>query len=171
MRSTSNKRIACCALGLAAALLSTGEARAHVAFLAPEDGEFLEIGTVFTVKWRVIIAHDDWVDWDLWYSTTGDKGPWISIAKDLPFGDPTIGSEHSYEWTIPNDPSAQARVRVRMDNVFEDFEAISFADLIIGTAPTIPAVSPWGLVCMVLLLLVATSVVLQHRAARTSFAH
>ena len=50
----------------------------------------------------------------MWYSTSGAGGPWISIVQNLPPGDPSVGSVHTYDWVIPNAVSDRVRVRVRM---------------------------------------------------------
>jgi hypothetical protein len=47
---------------------------------------------------------------------------------DMPPGDPSAGSKHSYSWTIPDAITDQARVRVRQDNSGVDYEDISDAD-------------------------------------------
>ena len=61
---------------------------------------------------------------------------------DLPPGSFAVGSVHNYDWVIPNDPSDQVRVRVRMDNAGSDYEDVSNADLSIVAAP---ARCPWDL--------------------------
>jgi hypothetical protein len=93
------------------------------------------VESVFTITWHVVIAHD-LQNWDLWYST--DSGTnWIPIEMDLPPGNPDAGSVHTYDWTVPDTPSDQARVRVRMDNSGTDYYDGSKADFTIasGTCP------------------------------------
>ncbi len=107
-----------------------GNANGHITLSDPDGGETLEVGSIYTIRWSIGIPHD-LQNWDLWYSTTGVGGPWIVIAANLPAGDPTLGSIHTYDWTIPNDPSSQIRVRVRMDNSGIDYEDSSNADLTI----------------------------------------
>ncbi len=117
-------------LGLAAAcFLFAGPAAAHVTLEVPNGGEVLKPGTVFTIRWRIVIAHN-LQNWDLWYRT-GPSEQWLTIAMDLPPGDPTRGSIHTYKWTVPNTPTDRARVRVRMDNSGQDYEDISDGDFII----------------------------------------
>ncbi len=111
-----------------------GSARAHVALDEPNGGELLEVGSTFTITWHVVIQHN-LQNWDLWYSTTGPNGPWIAIAMDLPMGDPSVGSVHTYEWTIPDAVTNRARVRVRMDNSATDYFDISNANFSIVPAP------------------------------------
>ena len=123
---------------LAAALLA-GSAAAHVDLDEPNGGEQLDAGSVFRIEWTVAQAHN-LVDWDLWYSTNGLQGPWIPIAMDLPPGNPAAGSQHHYDWTVPNTPSTSVRVRVRQDNTGTDYTDESDADLEIRLACAPPAV-------------------------------
>ena len=103
----------------------------HVALDNPNGDEVLEVGSVFTITWHVVIAHD-LQNWDLWYST--DSGTnWIPIAMDLPTGNPDAGSVHTYDWTVPDTPSDQARVRVRMDNSGTDYYDESKEDFTIAS--------------------------------------
>ena len=111
-------------MGFLCIIVGNGVARAHVALDEPNGGEGLEAGSTFTITWHVIIQHD-LQNWDLWYSTTGANGPWIAIAMDLPAGDPSGGSVHTYEWTIPDAVTDRARVRVRQDNSGTDYYDIS----------------------------------------------
>ena len=112
---------------------------AHVTLLAPNGGEVLEVGSTFTVRWQINIAHN-LLNWDLWYSTTGAGGPWIEIAMDLPPGSGSAGSIHTYDWTVPNAVSDQVRVRVRMDNSGLDYYDISNSDLsIVSPPPSLPS--------------------------------
>ncbi|MHC4943899.1 MAG: hypothetical protein ACYTG7_12855 [Planctomycetota bacterium] len=105
--------------------------QAHVKLNAPNGGEALDVGSVFTIKWTVIIEHNT-QDWDVWYSTAGSTGPWKEIAMDLPVGDPTIGSIHTYDWTVPEDISDDVYVRVRQDNLGFDYEDKSDGSLSIS---------------------------------------
>ena len=94
-------------------------AHGHVELNAPNGGELLEAGSVFTITWRIAIAHD-LQDWDLELSTDGGIG-WAPIAMDLPAGSSAVSSDHTYDWTVPNSPSNQVLVRVRMDNSGTDY--------------------------------------------------
>ena len=123
------------AVAIFSMLQLAGNANGHVDLLDPNGGETLEVGSNFTIRWQVIIPHEI-QNWDLWYSTTGAGGPWTELAMDLPAGDETGGSFHTYNWTVPNDPSSQIRVRVRQDNSGFDYEDISNADLTIGQPDT-----------------------------------
>ncbi|MCH8824535.1 MAG: hypothetical protein IH984_13625 [Planctomycetes bacterium] len=124
-----------------ASLAIAKPASAHVVLDMPNGGEMLEVGSTFTIQWH--ITHSDFLqNWDLWYSTTGAAGSWIPIATNLPAGSGAVGSVHTYDWEIPDTPSDQVRVRVRMDNLYTDYEDISNANLSI-----IPATKdcPWDL--------------------------
>lgn len=116
--------------GGAWALLATPLA-AHTDILLPNGGEVLVPGSMYTIEWTIVIAHNQ-NNWDLWYSTEGSGGPWIPIATDLPPGSATVGSVHSYDWTVPDAPSDNVFVRVRMDNTGTDYFGVSDDALFIG---------------------------------------
>ncbi len=105
---------------------SATAARAHVTLDDPNGGEMLEVGSVFTITWHIVIAHN-LQNWDLWYSTTGSTGPWTIIALNLPAGSGAPGSVHTYDWTIPCVVDNTVWVRVRMDNSAMDYEDVSNA--------------------------------------------
>lgn len=115
----------------------THSTNGHVLLDEPNGGEVLQAGTVFTITWHVDVEHNT-QNWDLWYSTTGEDGPWISIVEDLPAGDTSTYAVHTFEWTVPDDASTQVRVRVRQDNAGKNYYDISNDDLIIEAAPDIP---------------------------------
>lgn len=117
-----------------AAVGGASPALAHVRLNSPNGGEVLEIGSIFTVEWQVVIAHD-LQNWDLFYSTESNAGAWTVIALDLAPGDGSVGSIHTFEWTIPNDPSSEAWVRVVMDNSGQDYQDVSNASFSIVPAP------------------------------------
>ncbi len=110
---------------LGAALLSglvlvlASPAHGHIELNVPNGGEVLEAGSVFTISWRIAIAHN-LQNWDLWFSTDNGMN-WTPIVVDLPPGSSALGSVHAYDWIVPNCPSDQARVRVRMDNSGTDY--------------------------------------------------
>ncbi len=115
------------------ALVFADPARGHINLNSPNGGEVLEAGSVFAISWQIAIAHN-LQNWDIWYST--DSGAnYVPIATDLPPGDPTVGSVHTYDWTVPDTPSTQVRVRVRMDNSGMDYFDESASDLTIVAAP------------------------------------
>ncbi|MCH9651952.1 MAG: hypothetical protein K0U98_27230 [Deltaproteobacteria bacterium] len=110
--------------------LLASAASAHVQLDAPDGGEVFVEGDQVEIRWQVLIEHN-LDNWDLWYSTTGDDGPWIPIATDLPAGDGTEGAMHNHFWTVPGEDSEQVRVRVRQDNLGMDYYDISETDLTI----------------------------------------
>ncbi len=105
-------------------LLLASSASGHVILDDPNGGEELEVGSVFTIKWRIQISHN-LQNWDLWYSTTGSGGPWTMLATNLPAGSGAVGSVHTYDWTVPNVVNATVWVRVRMDNYGTDYYDVS----------------------------------------------
>ncbi len=123
----------------AAALVLANPARAHVILDLPNGGEELEVGSMYTIQWHIVIQHNQ-LNWDLWYSTTGSNGPWTVIAMDLPPGSFAVGSVHTYDWTVPDDQDDSVWVRVRMDNAGTDYFDVSDAPFSIGDPP-IPC--PW----------------------------
>ena len=105
-------------------LAVAGPAYGHVRLIVPNGGEELEVGTVFTIEWTILIQHNQ-LNWDLWYSTTSSTGPWTQIVMNLPPGSFNVGSVHTYDWTIPDDPDDSVWVRVRMDNAGTDYYDVS----------------------------------------------
>jgi flagellar hook assembly protein FlgD len=75
-----------------------------VAVTAPNGGESWEAGTSHDITWN---ASDNVgvTSIDLYYSTTGSGGPFTEIAT----GETDDGI---YPWTVPNDPSTDAYVKV-----------------------------------------------------------
>ncbi len=116
---------------------SATAARAHVILDDPDGGEVLEVGSVFTITWRIQIAHT-LENWDLWYSTTG-SAPWTTIAMNLPPGSGLVGSIHTYDWTVPDVVDETVWVRVRMDNYATDYNDVSNASFSIVPPPPCPA--------------------------------
>ncbi len=115
---------------LACCLAAATPLAAHINLVGPNGGEVLMAGEEVSVNWEIQVQHD-LQNWDVWYSTSGANGPWIPIATDLPPGDPTSGSQHTFEWTVPADPSALIRLRVRQDNSGMDYLDVSDNDLAI----------------------------------------
>ena len=120
----------------ACSFLFVNPAHGHVDLNLPNGGEVLQVGSVYSITWVIFIPHD-LQNWDLWYST--DSGAsFIAIEMDLPPGDGSQGAVHTYDWTIPDTPSTQVRVRVRMDNSGFDYLGESVSDFVIepAAAPT-----------------------------------
>ncbi len=105
-------------------LAVAGPAYGHVRLIVPNGGEELDVGSVFTIEWTILIQHNQ-LNWDLWYSTTSSTGPWTEIVMNLPPGSFNVGSVHTYDWTIPDDPDDSVWVRVRMDNAGTDYYDVS----------------------------------------------
>ena len=105
----------CCCMALIAQT-----ANAHVNLVSPLGGQTFQAGASQTIHWTTAIQHN--IDnWDLWYSTTGSDGPWIDLAIDLPPGAVEAGSQHSFDWLVPNVATNDAWVRVRQDNGGTDY--------------------------------------------------
>ena len=118
---------------------SATAARAHVTLDDPNGGEVLEVGSVFTIRWHIVIAHN-LQNWDLWYSPTGSTGPWTALAMNLPAGSGAVGSMHTYDWTVPDVVDDTVWVRVRMDNSATDYYDVSNAPFaIVSPPPPCPA--------------------------------
>ncbi len=111
-------------------LLLVSPAMAHVQLDSPDGGNMLTEGDMVEIRWQILIQHN-LDNWDLWYSVTGDEGPWIPIATDLPPGDDSEGAMHTFLWTVPGEDSDQVRVRVRQDNLGMDYFDFSDDDLTI----------------------------------------
>ena len=131
MTSRFSKRL----ILVAVLFVVAGTAQGHTLLLAPNGGEGLEVGSVFTVRWQVINGNYNPLNWDLWYSTTSGAGPWIPLATNLPPGSGTNGSIHSYNWTVPLVIDDSVWVRVRMDNAGTDYYDASNAPFEIVPVP------------------------------------
>jgi len=111
-----------------------GAAQAHVVLTSPNGGETLEAGSVFRIEWHVLIGHNT-ENWDLFYSTESVGGMYVPIALDLEVGDASSGSDHSYDWTVPNIVDDSVWVRVVQDNAGTDYQDSSNAPFAIVPAP------------------------------------
>lgn len=156
-----------CALFFVFFIALPNPALGHISLNDPNGGEVLEVGSQFTVTWQIEISHT-LLNWDVWYSTTGPGGPWIVIAENLPPGSSVVGSIHTYDWTIPDTPSTQVRIRVRMDNSGQDYESISNADLTIAAVVPVPTLSVWGMIVITLMLCTAGTIILRRSNVSTS---
>ena len=110
---------------------------AHVQLDSPNGGEALMANSIFTIEWHPTIAHDT-LNWDLWYSTQSAQGPWLDIALDLPPGDISTGSKHTFDWLVPNVIAQHAWIRVQQDNMGQDYSDVnnnSFAIIAAATTP------------------------------------
>lgn len=86
----------------------------------------LTAGETYTIRWHPRILHNT-TDYDLWYSTTGNDGPWLDVAMDLPATN-TDQAPHSFEWTVPSVDTTNAFVRVRQDNAGDETDYYSMSN-------------------------------------------
>jgi hypothetical protein len=70
-------------------LILVNPVRGHVQLDSPNGGEILEVGSIFTITWQVVVGHDQ-QNWDLWYSTDGGTN-WAPIEMEIPTGNPDAG--------------------------------------------------------------------------------
>jgi len=110
-----------------------GSASAHITLLNPNGGEMLTVGSTFTIEWTINIAHNQ-QNWDIWYSTEGPTSGFVEIAMNQAPGATNAGSNHTYEWTVPDVVANQVWVRVRMDNAGTDYFDVSNASFSIVPA-------------------------------------
>ena len=114
-------RIPFLSTSLLALFCATASVNAHTTLVTPNGGEVLRVGTKVTIKWRIDIQHQQ-KGWNLWYSTTGAAGPWITIKIGM------SPSQLSLVWTVPDTVSDKIRFRIRMDNFGTSYEDISDGD-------------------------------------------
>lgn len=126
---------ACLAFALTCHLATWNPASAHTLLIAPNGGESLRGGQIFTIDFIVELPHPT-LNWDLWYSVASDTGPWTDIVMNLPAGDLSQGSHHFYNWTVPNISASQAWVRVRQDASDGEYFDVSDAPFSIQPSPT-----------------------------------
>lgn len=128
-------------LRISSALMTTCiscSAFGHVHLLTPTGDDALEVGTTYEISWQITIVHKT-QNWDLEYTTVGLKGPWSTIVDDLPVGDNSQDSIHTYDWIIPDTPSDTVWVRVIMDNVngfYDDTNDQPFSIVAPATCPS-----------------------------------
>ena len=89
-------------------LLLSPLAKAHITLDNPVGGEQLSPGDVIVIEWHITQTHPQ-NNWDLYYSTDGGAS-WLELAIDLSV------SQLSYVWTVPDLITAQAKVKIVMDN-------------------------------------------------------
>lgn len=107
-------------------VVASDSCRAHVQLDSPNGGESFVGGMTYRVDWQIAIEHNTF-NWDVWYSTISDDGPWLPIVKDFPIGDKTAGASYSFDWTVPNIDASSAWVRVLQDNSGMDWDDVSDA--------------------------------------------
>ena len=135
---------------IAAALaLAASPAHGHITVDSPNGAEVFEVGSTITITWHITIQHN-LLNWDLAYShvdpgcapnlrSCPGVGPWTAIAVNLPAGSPSVGSVHTYEWTIPEAAANDTVwIRVYMDNAATDYTDFNNGPFRIVTAPPCP---------------------------------
>jgi len=103
---------------LSAALCSmtlVSSASAHVRLVYPQGGETFPSGSRVTIEWQLLISHSQ-QDWDLYFSSDGGV-TWDTLALDLSI------SLRSYDWTVPEIETTQAKIKVVQDNSGLDYES------------------------------------------------
>lgn len=90
---------------------------AHVSLDYPSGGETLVSGDSITIQWQIVIAHNQ-ENWDLYFSPDGGV-QWEELQMDLPT------SQLSYQWTVPEVVTQEARIRIHMDNTGTDYDDTS----------------------------------------------
>ena len=93
----------------------------HVFLMAPTGDDVLDVGSTYEITWQITISHDT-INWDLYYTTASQTGPWEPIALDIPVGDNSPKSIHTYNWVVPDMQSDTVWVRVVMDNTSGDYD-------------------------------------------------
>lgn len=91
-----------------------GTATAHVTLVYPEGGETFSPGQEISIEWEELVQHNT-ENWDLFYSLDGGD-TWEELAMDLDY------ELRTYDWTIPETSSAEARIKVIQDNTGFDYE-------------------------------------------------
>ena len=93
----------------------------------------LEAGSVAQIVWHDAVRHGP-ATYGLWYSITGQEGPWISIVGGI---ERSESSNTTYDWVVPDTPSDQVRLQVFQNNTEDEtYSDISDADLAIVNAST-----------------------------------
>jgi hypothetical protein len=122
-------------LALVGSLVPTRSIQAHVELGSPNGGETLVGNSTSMIEWMPRVGMHDTQDFELWYSTVGESGPWTIIAQNLPPGSLAIDSLHTYAWAVPNITDSSAWVRVRQNNnVDADYEDVSDGSFSIAAA-------------------------------------
>jgi hypothetical protein len=102
---------------------------AHVQLDYPRGGEIFEAGEIVSIHWRLLIPHNQ-ENWDLYFS--GDGGTsWEVIKLDIEV------PEVSYQWTVPEIETENARIRIVQDNHNSDYEDISGNFTIMGNTTSV----------------------------------
>lgn len=90
---------------------------AHVGLRSPLGSEQFTVGESVNISWQIIQIHPQ-NNWDLYFSSDGGN-TWEDLAADLPT------TQLEYSWTVPNNITTTARIRVVQDNTEQNYEAES----------------------------------------------
>jgi hypothetical protein len=117
-------------------LIVAGIATAHVKLDYPVGGELFVSGETVRIKWQIVIAHNT-ENWDLYFSPDGGAN-WQEIKLNL------NPSQLNYLWTVPQLMTPNARIRIDMDNVDNDYSDMSGDFALLDTLTTVasPAKNP-----------------------------
>ncbi len=115
---------------LVALLALSAPALAHNDLIYPDGGETLQVGEQITIEWTILVSHP-LAGWDVLYSVNGNQGPFIPIALGLAPGNISRGSIHTYDWIVPDIPTANARIRVVMNGTSGMWQSTSALDFTI----------------------------------------
>jgi hypothetical protein len=86
----------------------------HVELTNPEGGETYHPGNAVTVTWIEVVRHNP-LNWDLLFSGDGGSS-WDTIKANIPV------ETLSYQWTVPETSTVNARIKIVQDNVNDDYE-------------------------------------------------
>jgi len=112
-------------LGLVSFLIvfALGNTFAHVLLDSPKGGENFDPNEIVEIRWRILVEHEI-ENWDLYFSPDGGD-TWEELAIDLP------ATQLSFTWTVPDIVASNARIRIVMDNVLDNYDNES-TDFAIG---------------------------------------
>ena len=96
---------------------------AHVNLNNPTGGEAYNPGDTVILEWEIAINHT-LLNWDLFISY--DNGAnYDTIQIDIPPTGQSVGTIDLYTWVVPNNPTTQAKIWIKMDNSGTDYQDIS----------------------------------------------
>ena len=93
---------------------------------APNGGEVLTAGEIYTIKYTADVPHSPIDHFELTYSTESSFGSFTAIDLNIipPDPNPPLGTMYEYAWTVPSITAPQVWVRVYMDAA-ADYEDVS----------------------------------------------
>ncbi len=147
------------------AAFTTRSAEGHITLDEPAASIVVKSGSQVTLSSRITLSHV-LESWNVSYPTTGINGSWTSIVEGLPPGNPDIDSIHTYDWTVPQLDTNEARLRVEMVNTTPNDLAYGEGDFTIEEVE-VQALSQWGLVVLGIVVAMAGTLVLRRRCFLT----